>query len=184
MARRFAQLIGGVVLAVAVLGAVFVTGMRAKSPFVLDAVRRSGRATKRFVLTSSGTPGGLASVIRHVGRTSGRAYETPVQAVPTADGFVIALPYGPNTDWLKNVVTRGSATIVHEGLTAEVDRPEIVPMSVAAAHFSPKDQRTHRLFRVEEALVVRHAEPSTASSASCTRTDRTGQRSAAAPTWT
>ena len=114
----------------------------------------------------------------------GGAYETPVQAVPTADGFVIALPYGPNTDWLKNVVTRGSATIVHEGLTAEVDRPEIVPMSVAAAHFSPKDQRTHRLFRVEEALVVRHAEPSTASSASCTRTDRTGQRSAAAPTWT
>jgi deazaflavin-dependent oxidoreductase (nitroreductase family) len=130
---------------------------------VLNAVRRSGRATKRFVLKSSGTPGGIASVIRHAGRTSGRAYDTPVQAVPTADGFVVALPYGPNTDWLKNVVASGSATIVHEGMTAEVDRPEVVPMSVAAEHFSAKDQRTHRLFRVEQALVVRHAEPTAAT---------------------
>jgi deazaflavin-dependent oxidoreductase (nitroreductase family) len=142
-----------------VVGVVFFVGMRTKSPLVLDAVRRCGRATKPFVLKSSGTLGGIASVVRHVGRTTGRPYETPVQAVATDDGFVIALPYGPNTDWLKNVLVSGSATIVHEGTTYRVDRPEIVAASVVAPLFSPKDQRTHRLFRVDECLLVRLAEP-------------------------
>jgi deazaflavin-dependent oxidoreductase (nitroreductase family) len=158
MWRRIAKLVGGLLLALGVIGVVFIVGMRTKSPLVLNAVRRSGRATKPFVLKSSGTPGAIASVVRHVGRTTGRPYETPVQAVATDDGFVIALPYGLNTDWLKNVLVSGSATIVHEGTTYEVDRPEIVPTSVAAPLFSPKDQRTHRLFRVEECILVRLAE--------------------------
>jgi deazaflavin-dependent oxidoreductase (nitroreductase family) len=159
MRKPIATLVGGMFLALAVIGVIFLAGMRAKAPVVLNAVRRTGRATKPFVLKSSGTPGGIASVIRHVGRTTGRRYETPVQAVVTDDGFVIALPYGPNTDWLKNVLANRSATIVHEGDTYEVDQPEVVPMSVAESRFAPKDQRTHRLFRVEQALLVRQAMP-------------------------
>jgi deazaflavin-dependent oxidoreductase (nitroreductase family) len=157
MLRPIAKLVGLVLLVVAAIGIVFMAGMRTKSPLVLNAVRRTSRATKRLVLKSSGTPGGIASVIRHVGRTTARPYETPVSAVATDDGFVIALPYGPNTDWLKNVLMSGSATIVHEGDTYRVDRPEIVPTSVAAPLFSPKDQRTHRRFRVGECLLVRTA---------------------------
>ena len=152
------MLVGGLCLALGAIAIIFVVGMRAKSPLVLNAVRRSSRATKRFVLKSSGTPGGIASVVRHVGRTTGRPYETPVQAVVTDDGFVIALPYGPNTDWLKNVVVSGSATVVHEGSTYRVDQPEVVPTSVAGHLFSPKDQRTHHLFRVDQCLLVRRVE--------------------------
>jgi deazaflavin-dependent oxidoreductase (nitroreductase family) len=163
MLRRVTKFGGGLVFGLGVVGIIFLAGMRAKSPVVLNTVRRCGRATKRFVLTSSGTPGGIASVVRHVGRTTGRAFETPVQAVPTDDGFVIALPYGPNTDWLKNVLASGSATIAHEGDSYRVDRPEVVPMSAAASHFSTNDQRTHRLFRVDLCLVVRNAGPSDAT---------------------
>ena len=158
MGSRLSKLGGGLLFGLGVIGIVFVVGMRRKSPLVLNAVRRSSRAMKPLVLKSSGTPDGIASVIRHVGRTSGRPYETPVQAVATDDGFVIALPYGPNTDWLKNVLVSGWATIVHEGDTYRVNRPEIVPASVAAPLFSPKDQRTHRLFRVDNCLLVRRAE--------------------------
>jgi deazaflavin-dependent oxidoreductase (nitroreductase family) len=163
MRKPIATLVGGVLLALAVIGITFLAGMRAKTPVVLNTVRRTGRATKPFVLKSSGTPGGIASVIRHVGRTTGRPYETPVQAVVTDDGFVIALPYGPNTDWLKNVLANQSATVVHEGNTYDVDQPKVVPMSVAAPRFAPKDQRTHRLFRVEQALLVRQAKPDNAN---------------------
>jgi deazaflavin-dependent oxidoreductase (nitroreductase family) len=158
MWRPIGKLVGGLSIAVTVIGVVFMVGMRTKSPAVLNAVRRTSRATKRFVMKSSGTPGGIASVIRHVGRTTGRPYETPVNAVTTDDGFVIALPYGRNTDWLKNVLVAGSATIVHEGDTYRVDRPEIVPTSVAAPLFSSKDQRTHRRFRVDQYLLVRGVE--------------------------
>ena len=59
-------------------------------------------------------------------------------AVAIDDGFVIALPYGPNTDWLKNVLASGSATIVNEGNTYDVDRPEVVPMAEAGRYFSPR----------------------------------------------
>jgi deazaflavin-dependent oxidoreductase (nitroreductase family) len=163
MLRRIAKLVRTLLLALGVIGVVFIVGMRTKSPVVLNAIRRSGRATKPYVLKSSGTPGGIASIVRHVGRTTGRPYETPVQAVATDDGFVIALPYGPNTDWLKNVLASGSATVVHEGGTYEVERPEIVPTSVVATLFSPRDRRTHRLFRVDQCLLIRRAEPDDAA---------------------
>jgi deazaflavin-dependent oxidoreductase (nitroreductase family) len=153
--KKIVKLVGGLLIAVTALGVVFMVGMRRKSPLVLNAVRRTSRATKPLVLKSSGTPGGIASIVRHVGRTTGRPYETPVDAVPTEDGFVIALPYGPNTDWLKNVLTSRSATIVHEGRTYRVGRPEVVSTSVAEPLFSPKDQRTHRRFRVDQYLLLR-----------------------------
>jgi deazaflavin-dependent oxidoreductase (nitroreductase family) len=155
MGRTIARLIGGVLVALAATGTVFLVGMRRKSPLVLDTVRRTSRAMKPLALRSAGTPGAYASVIRHVGRTTGRTYETPVGAVATADGFVIALPYGANTDWLKNVLASGSATIVDEGSTYDVDRPQVVPMAAAGHHFSPRDQRAHRMFGVDDCLRVR-----------------------------
>ena len=159
MLRSIAKLVGGLLLALVAIAIVFVTGMRTKSPRVLDAVRKTGRAMKPLALKSAGTPGAYASVIRHVGRTTGRAYETPVGAVATDDGFVIALPYGLNTDWLKNVLASGSATIVDEGNTYEVDQPRVVPIAAAEAYFSPQDQRAHRMFAVDRCLRVRRVGP-------------------------
>jgi deazaflavin-dependent oxidoreductase (nitroreductase family) len=159
MGRMFARFIGGMLLVLVATGIVFVAGMRTKSPLVLDTVRRTSRAMRPLALKSAGTPGAYASVIRHVGRTTGRAYETPVGAVAIDDGFVIALPYGPNTDWLKNVVASGSATIVDEGSTYDVDRPEVLPMAEAHRHFSPQDRRAHGVFGVDQCLRIRRLGP-------------------------
>jgi deazaflavin-dependent oxidoreductase (nitroreductase family) len=155
----FARFIAGMLLVLVATGIVFVAGMRTKSPLVLDTVRRTGRAMRPLALKSAGTPGAYASVIRHVGRTTGRAYETPVGAVAIDDGFVIALPYGPNTDWLKNVVASGSATIVDEGSTHDVDRPEVLPMAEADHYFSRQDRRAHGVFGVDQCLRVRRLGP-------------------------
>jgi deazaflavin-dependent oxidoreductase (nitroreductase family) len=151
--------VAAVLLGLAAVMIAFVVGMRAKSPAVLDTVRRTSRAMKPLVLRSAGTPGASASVIRHVGRVTGRPFETPVGAVAIDGGFVIALPYGPNTDWLRNVLATGSATIVDEGTTYEVDRPEVVALAMEERSFSPADQRAHRLFGVEECLRVRRVVP-------------------------
>lgn len=155
------KLIGALLTAVAVLGVVFVVGMRRKSPPVLNTVRRIGRASKPLALRTAGAEGVPVSVVRHVGRASGRAYETPVQAAATEDGFVIALPYGPNTDWLKNVLASGSATIVDGGKTYEVNQPEVLSTESVQHHFRPSDQRAHRMFRVEQSLRVRRVEAGT-----------------------
>jgi deazaflavin-dependent oxidoreductase (nitroreductase family) len=107
-----------------------------------------------LALKSAGKKGAYASVVRHTGRRSGRPYETPVVAVGQDDGFLIALPYGPKTDWLQNILAKGSATIVTEGHTYDVDAPEVIPMTEATAHFRLREQRMHRRFGVKTALRV------------------------------
>jgi deazaflavin-dependent oxidoreductase (nitroreductase family) len=108
-----------------------------------------------LALRSAGQEGSSTSVVRHVGRRSGRTYETPVVAVQHDDSFLIALPYGARTDWLKNVLDSGSATIVINGHAYEVDQPEVIPMAAATGYFRPKEQRMHRQFHVDSALQVR-----------------------------
>ena len=143
----------------AAVGAVFFVGMRAKVAPVLNAVRRMNRITKRLVLKSAGTAESATAVVRHVGRVSGRSYETPVVVAPTATGFDVALPYGRNTDWLKNVLAAGRATIVFKGDVYEADRPEVVSIGDATGHFQPKEQRLHRQFNVQLALRLRSRHP-------------------------
>ena len=89
------------------------------------------------------------------GRRSGRTFETPVTVARHDDSFLIALPYGERTDWLKNVLDKGSAAIVTKGRTYEVDRPQVIPMAEATAYFRPREQRMHRQFHVDSALQVR-----------------------------
>jgi len=105
-------------------------------------------------MKTAGTPGAYAGIIRHIGRTSGTEYETPVGPFATEDGFVIALPYGTSPDWLKNVLVAGSAVIVHEGETYAVDRPEIINAAAALDYVPPGEQTSLRIFNVDEFLSV------------------------------
>ena len=73
MRKPIAALVGGVVLGLAVIGVVFLAGdARQGARRAQCRPPHRSRATKPLVLKSSGTPGGIASVIRHVGRTTGR----------------------------------------------------------------------------------------------------------------
>ncbi|MEB3071562.1 nitroreductase family deazaflavin-dependent oxidoreductase [[Mycobacterium] vasticus] len=50
-------------------------------------------------------------VITHRGRRSGRPYETPVNVFMTATGVRVALTYGADADWVKNVVAAGGCRL-------------------------------------------------------------------------
>src|SRR5258706_3120568 len=115
------RVVVGFFLLVAARRIVSVVGIRRKSAAVVNAVRRLSRATKALPLKTAGTGDAYASVVRHVGRTSGKSYETPVHAVVTDDGFAIALPYGSGSDWVKNVLARRTAAIVYGGPAGPVD---------------------------------------------------------------
>jgi deazaflavin-dependent oxidoreductase (nitroreductase family) len=156
MAAAILIVLAVLVLALSAIATLYVVGIRSKSATVRAAARRFHHGVGNPVqLRSAGTPGTFASVVRHQGRRTGRTYHTPVWAVPTEDGFVIAIVYGSGTDWLKNVLASGAAAIVHQGATYSVDQPEIVPMEHARAYFPATLQRTHRLVGVEGCLRVR-----------------------------
>lgn len=155
MSRLMVKLVMVKLFVLTVVVVVVIVGMRTEREPVLSAVRRVNRSFwNPQAMKTAGTPGAYASVIRHIGRTSGRHYATPVTAVATDGGFVIATPYGSGSDWAKNVLASGSATIVHEGATYQVDRPEVVPMKQVESWFTAGDQRAHRLFGVTESLLV------------------------------
>lgn len=153
------SLLGAILVGIVVMGAVFLGGMRAKWPPILDTIRR---VNLRFLnprqLDTAGQPDAFAGVLQHMGRTSGKAYETPLGIEPTDDGFVIAMVYGERTQWSRNVLARGSATIIKDGVTYQVDRPEIVPMADAIGFFSATDQRMFSLFSVEQCFRVYRVE--------------------------
>lgn len=154
--RALALAGGGLAILGGVALAAFTVSFRAKSRPVLDRIRRLNRdVTNPRQLRTAGQPGAWASVVHHVGRRSGTAYRTPVVAVPIGDGFLVALPYGPGADWVRNVLAAGSATVEHEGRIVPVDRPVLVPRAEADPHFAPREQRMHRIYRVDDFLRMR-----------------------------
>ncbi len=69
---------------------------------------------------------GVRPVLVHVGRTSGRTYMTPLDAHPLPDGYVFIPMYGPSTDWVKNVLSAGTARLSIGGEEIRLESPRMV----------------------------------------------------------
>ncbi|MFR9750020.1 nitroreductase family deazaflavin-dependent oxidoreductase [Nocardia sp. 004] len=64
-------------------------------------------------------------IVVHRGRKSGRSYRTPVM-VFTQDGtYRIALTYGRNVDWVKNIRAAGGFTLETRGRVVELTDPVV-----------------------------------------------------------
>jgi deazaflavin-dependent oxidoreductase (nitroreductase family) len=160
MLQLILAIAGILVVAALAISVLFVIGMRAKSPIVQVPIIWLGRHQfNKIALRTAGTPETGTSIVRHRGRTSGRTFETPVGVLATDDGFLIALPYGLRSNWLRNVLANGGATLVHHGETVDVAGPEIVPMASVETAFAQREQRMHRIFNVTDVLHLRRAQP-------------------------
>lgn len=73
------------------------------------------------------------AIIEHTGRRSGRPYRTPIMAFPTTDGFVLALTYGRDVDWLHNVRAQGGCTLVYRGKSNALVEPRLVGSDAVSA---------------------------------------------------
>jgi deazaflavin-dependent oxidoreductase (nitroreductase family) len=76
---------------------------------------------------------GPFAIVGHVGRRSGTAYETVIWVwlTLTRDGFVIALTYGADVDWRRNLLSAGGGTVFWHGKLYRVGTPE--PIDPASA---------------------------------------------------
>ncbi|MEI7643708.1 MAG: nitroreductase family deazaflavin-dependent oxidoreductase [Chloroflexales bacterium] len=99
--------------------------------------------TRRFARSSVGP----FSLIRHVGRRSGKTYETPLIVAPIPGGFMIELTYGPNVDWYKNIVAAGGCTVVRRGQAYVIGQIARVDTATGLAAFPPSQRFVLRLFR-------------------------------------
>jgi len=64
-------------------------------------------------------------VVHHVGRRSGRLYRTPVNVFPTPGGYVFALTYGSQAEWVRNVLAAGGCDLVTRGRRVRLANPRL-----------------------------------------------------------
>ena len=64
-------------------------------------------------------------VITHRGRRSSRIYRTPVNVFRAPGGYVVALTYGVETDWVKNVLAAGGCELTTRGRHVRLIRPQL-----------------------------------------------------------
>jgi len=105
----------------------------------------TNRLLRRFANSSHGP----FAIIRHVGRRSGKPYETTIMVWRMGEGFVIALTYGPDVDWYRNMLAAGGGTVFWHKRLYIVGKPEPIDAKTALQAFPA-------LFRLILPLHVKH----------------------------
>jgi deazaflavin-dependent oxidoreductase (nitroreductase family) len=65
-------------------------------------------------------------VLTHTGRESDKVYRTPVNVFRAPDGFLIALTYGRESEWVKNVLAADGCRLETRGVKYQLSAPSIV----------------------------------------------------------
>lgn len=112
------------------------TAGRSTSRRLRDRVRVLNKhVINPLTLRLAGRPGVPYGMVHHVGRRSGRGYDTPVLVGTTDDAFVVPLPYGADVDWRRNVEAADGCTVVWQGSAFRGESPRLIPPSDATGAF-------------------------------------------------
>jgi deazaflavin-dependent oxidoreductase (nitroreductase family) len=65
-------------------------------------------------------------ILTHVGRKSGKVYRTPINVFRASNGFIIALTYSSQSEWVKNVLAAGGCELRTRGKTYHLSAPNLV----------------------------------------------------------
>ncbi len=96
-------------------------------------------------------------ILEHVGRKSGRAYRTPLTVLSTDTGVAILLTYGPDRDWLKNIMAADEAKLKRHGRMFAVTDPQLVTRKQAAPHVTGLGRLVFARLPFEKAVLLRRA---------------------------
>jgi len=83
------------------------------------------RVTNRVLGPLAGRLPGMGVVI-HQGRKTSRQYRTPVMFFRHGDRIVIALTYGPDSQWVQNVLAHGGCDFETRGRTFHLTQPRLI----------------------------------------------------------
>lgn len=65
-------------------------------------------------------------ILTHVGRKSGKVYRTPINVFRASNGFMIALTYSSQSEWVKNVLAAGGCELKTRGKKYQLSAPNVV----------------------------------------------------------
>jgi deazaflavin-dependent oxidoreductase (nitroreductase family) len=117
----------------------------------------------RLTLRVAGRLPGMGIII-HTGRRSGRTYRTPVMVFPSGGGFIVALTYGRQSQWVQNVLAANGCQLRTRGRQHRLALPEIfhderrsflplLPRLILTA------DRANDFLRLQDAAITRQPDP-------------------------
>ncbi len=116
---------------------------RANRVVVNPIVRRFAGRIPPFVL------------VHHTGRKSGATYQVPVWGFRTPEGFIIALTYGPEADWVRNVLAAGRCDVEYRNRRMTLTDPILVDADPREQPLPGVIKRVLGLMKVRDFLTLR-----------------------------
>lgn len=86
--------------------------------------RFNRRFANRFVGPVLTRMPGFGAIV-HRGRTSGRTYRTPVKVFRKGPHYVMSLPYGPQSDWVRNTLAHNGCELRTLGRRIQLADPRV-----------------------------------------------------------
>jgi len=77
---------------------------------------------------------GPFSLVRHVGRKSGKTFEAPLVLADAPEGIIAELTYGPGVNWFRNVLA-GGGEVLHRGRWYRITGVEPYPAHLGRRAF-------------------------------------------------
>jgi deazaflavin-dependent oxidoreductase (nitroreductase family) len=96
-------------------------------------------------------------IVRHIGRSSGKHYRTPINIFRRGDRYVVALTYGSDVQWLRNVLAAGACVVEMNRTVVTLANPRVY-RDPSRRDVSVVVRLALGLIRVDEFLELRPAE--------------------------
>jgi deazaflavin-dependent oxidoreductase (nitroreductase family) len=97
---------------------------------------------------------GKRPVVTHIGRTSGTTYRTPLDAHPTKGGYLLVVRYGPQTDWVRNIIAAGDASLRVDGEDHALTAPRLANQEDALGELPAGYEPDKDFFRADLYLLM------------------------------
>jgi deazaflavin-dependent oxidoreductase (nitroreductase family) len=97
--------------------------------------------------------------VHHVGRRSGKPYQTPTGIAVVGDTAVIPLSFGNRSDWSRNVRAAGNCVVQLGGKSYRATQPRFVDAAsakpIVRRAFDPMNRLGFRFFGIKQYLLLR-----------------------------
>lgn len=95
---------------------------------------------------------GKRPVLTHIGRSSGKTYQTPLDSHPVDDGYVFIVMYGSGSDWVRNVLAAGAARLSVGAEQYDLVMPRIISKESALRLMSADTKAPANILNVTDYL--------------------------------
>ena len=113
----------------------------------------------RMTIRNAGAEKSQFAIMRHVGRRSGKEFETPIMVERLGDDFVIALTYGPKVDWYRNLQATGKGTLIWHGKAYAIEKVEPLDCNVGLSMHPLHKRAILRIMKVQNFVRLKVSAP-------------------------